>query len=41
MVEDFDKELRDWRLPAETLEQMGTVNDHFGYTFRDLDFGQF
>ena len=41
VLEEFDKELRDWRLPAETLEQMRSVNDHFGFTFRDFDFGQF
>jgi len=41
LVEDFDKELRDWRLPDETRERMRSVNDHFGFTFRDFDFGQF
>jgi len=41
LVEDFDAEARDWRLAAEIQEQMRSMNDHFGFTFRDFDFGQF
>jgi hypothetical protein len=41
LVEEFDQESRGWRLPSEDDEQMRSVNDHFGFTFRDFDFGQF
>jgi CRISPR-associated protein Cas5d len=41
LVEEFDQESRHWRLPAEADEQMRSVNDHFGFTIRDFDFGQF
>ncbi len=41
LLEDFDKDTDDWRLPADTREQMRGVNDHFGFTFRDFDFGRF
>jgi CRISPR-associated protein Cas5d len=41
LVEDFDEEARDWRLPADAQTQMQNMNDPFGFTFRDFDFGRF
>jgi hypothetical protein len=41
LVENFDHESRDWQLSADDSKQMRDVNDHFGFTFRDFDFGQF
>jgi hypothetical protein len=41
LVENFDRESRDWQLSADDAKQMRAVNDHFGFTFRDFDFGQF
>ena len=41
LVEDFDEETQNWRLPADALGLMRDVNDQFGFTFRDFDFGQF
>lgn len=41
LVEDFDKDAREWRLPADVQAKMQNMNDHFGFTFRDFDFGRF
>jgi len=41
LVEDFNDESREWQLPDDDAKQMRDVNERFGFTFRDFDFGQF
>jgi hypothetical protein len=41
LVEHFDRKSRIWQLSPGDTNRMRDLNDDFGYTFRDFDFGQF